>query len=87
MKTVTAKQLNQDVIETLNELDKTGEIAILVDIHGHKFVVLKEEDYKGWRETAYLLSSSKNSEILQKSLEEPLDKCKDLKNVLRELDS
>lgn len=83
MKTISANQLNQDV---LDKLDKTGEEALLVDSHGHKFVVLKEEDYLGWLETAYLFSSSKNSEILNKALDEPLDECKDYKDVLEELD-
>ncbi len=48
---------------------------------------ISEEDCRGWRETVYLLSSSKNSEVLQKALEEPLDECRDLKDVLDELDS
>jgi len=47
-------------------------------------VVLKED--RGWHETAYLLSSLKNSEVLQKALDEPLDNCKEFKDVVRELD-
>ena len=40
-----------------------------------------------WCETGYLLSSSKNAEILQKSLEEPVDECRDLEDILIELES
>ncbi len=86
MKVISAKQLNQEVLDALDELDKTGEEPILISSRGQKFVVMKEENYRGWRETAYLLSSLKNSEVLQKALEEPLDKCRDLEDVLKELD-
>jgi prevent-host-death family protein len=87
MKTIFAKQLTPEVLDALDALDRTGEEPILINSRGRKFVVLKEEDYRGWNETAYLLSSSENSEVLQKALEEPLDKCKDIKDVLKKLDS
>lgn len=51
-----------------------------------KFVILKEEDYRGWVETAYLFSSKKNAQVLQEALDEPLEKCKDLEDVLKDLD-
>ena len=73
MKTISAEQLTPEVLSALDELDRTGEEPILINSRGQKFVVLKEEDYRGWHETAYLLSSLKNSEVLQKGLEEPLD--------------
>ena len=84
MKTISKKQLSR---EFLNALDESGEEPLLIDLPGQKFVVLKEEDYRGWNETSYLLSSSKNAKILQDALEEPLDECRDLKDVLKELDS
>ena len=87
MKTISEKCLNNEFIDALEDLNRLGEELILIDLHGRKFVILKEEDYRGWRETAYLLSSSKNSEVLQKAIEEPLNKCRNLKDVLDELDS
>ena len=87
MKTIAVRQLSQEVLDALDELDRTGEEPFLINSRGHKFVVLREEDYRGWRETAHLLYSSKNSEVLQKALEESLDECRDLKDVLEELDS
>ncbi len=84
MKTIFENQLNQEVIEAL---DKTGQEPLFIELYGKKFVVLRAETYQGLCETAYLLSSSKNSEILQESLEEPLEKCKDLEDVLGELES
>ncbi len=86
MKTISKKQLSNEFLDALDELYKTGGESLMINLHGQKFVVLKEKDYRVWRETAYLLSSSKNSEILQEALEEPLEKCKDLKDVLKELD-
>ena len=76
MKTISKKQLSR---EFLNALDESGEEPLLIDLPGQKFVVLKEEDYRGWCETAHLLSSSKNAKILQEALEEPLYECRDLK--------
>ena len=86
MRTISAQQLGQEVLDALDELHRTGEEPILVDSQGQKFVVVKEEDYRGWRETADLLSYLRNSEVLQQALEEPLDTCRDLDDVLDELD-
>jgi len=84
MGTIFENQLNQEIIEALNE---KGQEPLFIELYGKKFVVLRAEEYQGWRETEYLLSSSKNSRILQKSLEEPLEKCKNLEDVLGELES
>jgi PHD/YefM family antitoxin component YafN of YafNO toxin-antitoxin module len=84
MKTILANQLNSEFINALNEIRQD---PLFIELSGKKFVVLKAEEYQEWRETAYLLSSSKNSEILRKSLEESADECRDLKDVLSELGS
>ncbi|MGR3179162.1 MAG: type II toxin-antitoxin system Phd/YefM family antitoxin [Candidatus Anammoxibacter sp.] len=86
MKTLSAKQIGNDLVDALDELNKIEDESILIDLHGNKFVVLKEEDYQGWNETAYLLSSPKNSAILQNALKEPLDECTNLKDAINELD-
>jgi len=86
MREISARQLSQEVLDALDELGRTGEEPVLIDTRGQKFVIIREEDYRGWRETAYLLSSLKNSEVLQQALEEPLDTCRDLDDVLKELD-
>lgn len=87
METIFAKQLNQEVLDALNKLDKTKGQIVLINTDGEKFVILKEEDFQGWRETAYLLSSSKNAKVLKEALEEPLEECKNLEDILDELDS
>lgn len=85
MITLSQKQLSGDFVNALDGL--SGHEALIIELKGKKFFVLKEEDYRGWHETAYLLSSSKNAQFLQKAIEEPLNECRDLKDVLRELDS
>ena len=53
----------------------------MIDLHGQKFIVLKEEVYRSWHETDYLLSSTKNTTAaLENALKEPLEECSDLSN-------
>ncbi|MCP4347927.1 MAG: hypothetical protein GY795_20685 [Desulfobacterales bacterium] len=59
MKTITENQLSRDFIEALDDLSKAAQEPLLIDLHGKKFVVLKEEEYRKF-ETGYLHSSSKN---------------------------
>jgi len=86
MKTIIEYQLGSELINALDELGKSDTETLFIHLHGQKFAVLREEDYRGWKETAYLLSSSKNAEILHQALNEPLDECKDLTDILNELD-
>jgi len=67
-------------------LNLTSIDPLLINSHGHKFVVLKEDDYQGWSETTHLLSSAKNFNILQKALKESIEECTDLKDVINELE-
>lgn len=85
MKTITEKQINHTLLNALKGLSMEEEL-LQIDVNGQKFVVLKEEDYRGWRETAYLLSSSKNATVLQNAIQEPINECRDLKGVLNELE-
>lgn len=87
MRTISEKQLTAEFVGALRELDNKGKELIRINLSGQKFVVLKEEDYRGWLETAYLLSSSTNAKVLQEAMEAPLEQCKDLRDVLKELDS
>jgi PHD/YefM family antitoxin component YafN of YafNO toxin-antitoxin module len=82
---ISQQQLGGEFVNALDGL--TMQETLLIDLNGKKFVVLKEEDYQGWLETVYLLSSSKNAQVLQNAMEQPLSECRDLKDVLRELDT
>ena len=87
MNTIFAEQLNKQVLNALANLERSGKESILINLRGQRFVILREEDCRGWRETDYLLSSSKNSEVLREALAEPHEKCRELKDILNELES
>ena len=79
-------QREQTILDSvLAPVDATGETAILVNSQGHRFVVMREEDYRNWRETQYLLSSTANARILREAREESLEDSRDLKDVLDDL--
>jgi PHD/YefM family antitoxin component YafN of YafNO toxin-antitoxin module len=71
--------------DLLAPVDESGEAVVLVNSQGHRFVVMREEDYRGWRETQYLLSSSANARVLREAREEPLEESRDLKDVFDDL--
>lgn len=87
MKTILANQLQPDILKFLDELTKTKEETALVNSKGQKFVMILEEEYRGWCETAYLLSSKKNAKVLKQAISQPLSECRNLKDVLNTLDS
>jgi PHD/YefM family antitoxin component YafN of YafNO toxin-antitoxin module len=77
---------NQSVLDhVLAPVDETGETVVLINSQGHRFVVMREADYRGWQETQYLLSSAENSRVLREARAEALDDSHDLKDVLDEL--
>jgi PHD/YefM family antitoxin component YafN of YafNO toxin-antitoxin module len=71
--------------DLLAPVDASGEAVVLVNSQGHRFVVMREEDYRGWRETEYLLSTSTNARVLREAREEPFDDARDLTDVLNDL--
>jgi PHD/YefM family antitoxin component YafN of YafNO toxin-antitoxin module len=71
--------------DLLAPVDESGEAVVLVNSQGHRFVVMREEDYRGWRETQYLLSTSANARALREAREEPLGDSRDLTDVLDDL--
>lgn len=87
MKTILANQLQPEILRFLDELTKMKEGTTFVNSKGQKFVMVREEEYRGWRETAYLLSSKKNAKVLKQAIAQPLSECRDLKDVLNTLDS
>jgi len=86
MKTITSRQLSPAMLDALDALDLRKTNHININARKHRFVVLKKEDYDSWVETSFLLSSSKNAEVLKKSLHTPLSKCKDYKDVIKNMD-
>jgi PHD/YefM family antitoxin component YafN of YafNO toxin-antitoxin module len=87
MKTILANQLQPEILKFLDELTKMKEETTFVNSKGQKFVMVREEEYRGWRETAYLLSSKKNAKVLKQAISQPLSECRDLKDVLNTMDN
>jgi len=87
MKTIFAEQLSQEVLRALDDLAGKEQEPIVINSKGQRFVILKEEDYRGWIEAASLLSSARNSQVLEQALTVPLDRCRDVKDILDELES
>jgi len=79
--------VQSDILKFLDELTKTKEDTALVNSKGQKVVIVLEEEYRGWCETVYLLSSKKNAKVLKQAISQPLSECRDLKDVLNTLDS
>ena len=48
---------------------------------------MTEEGYRGWQETNYLLSSSKNASVLREARDEAPESTRNLQDVLDDLDS
>ena len=86
MKILSEKQLGNELVDALDDLNKIEDEQLVIDLHGQKFIVLKEENYRGLCETDYLLSSTKNTTALEIALKEPLEECSDLRDVINELD-
>jgi PHD/YefM family antitoxin component YafN of YafNO toxin-antitoxin module len=87
MKNLSVENFNQPVVIALENLHKSKEGSILLNFKGKRFIIMNEEDFQGWYETAYLLSSLKNKKILKKSIEEPIERCKDLNGILKKLEN
>ena len=85
MKTLIASELQAPVKQFLDEVTRYKETPLLVNSRGKKFVIIPEEDFRSWNETAYLLSSKKNVRVLKQALNQPLSECRDLKDVLNDL--
>jgi|GEM_PF-401952 hypothetical protein len=60
MKAILKEQLSQELIQALDDLNQTSEEYLLIELHGKKFVVVKEEEYEQKLEIKNQ-SSSQNS--------------------------
>lgn len=86
METVVTNRLSPDALAgVLESVRQTGQSLALVNSSGHRFVVMPEEDYRGWQETNYLLSSSRNTRVLREARAEAPDRARNLQDVLADL--
>jgi antitoxin YefM len=68
MKIYSYTTVRQNLKSVCDDVVKDHQPAYIQRKNGDNVVMLSEEDYNSLHETAYLLSSPKNKEILQKSL-------------------
>jgi PHD/YefM family antitoxin component YafN of YafNO toxin-antitoxin module len=88
MEVVVANRLSPGALDgVLESIARTGKSLVLVNSTGHRLVVMTEEDYRGWQETHYLLSSAENARVLHEARAEPLENTRSLQDVLDGLDS
>jgi PHD/YefM family antitoxin component YafN of YafNO toxin-antitoxin module len=74
MEVVAANRLSPDALDgVLESIARTGKSLVLVNSTGCRLVVMTEEDYRGWQETNYLLSSAENARVLREARAEPLE--------------
>ncbi len=68
MHVLTFSQARADLKQTMDDVCRDHEPAIITRRHGEPVVMLSLEDYNGMRETMYLLGSSKNVSRLRSSI-------------------
>ena len=70
MKTITCSNLRNHLSETIKDLCNTHEELIVTRSDNRNVVMMPLEDFNGWKETMYLLSTPANAEALRKSINE-----------------
>ena len=69
MKTITEKDLYEDLNNTLDEATNNN-TPILIKRKNQDCIIISAQEYRGLQETLYLLSSPKNAERLIEGLKE-----------------
>ncbi|MBC3422118.1 MULTISPECIES: type II toxin-antitoxin system prevent-host-death family antitoxin [unclassified Pseudomonas] len=70
MHVITFSQARADLKQTMDDVCRDHEPAIITRQRGEPVVMLSLEDYNGMQETLYLLSSSANAKRLRSSVEQ-----------------
>lgn len=70
MTTVTFSDFRQNLSKYLNDAEENIEEIVITRGKGRKSVVVSFDEYMALQETAYLLSTKKNREHLEKSMKE-----------------
>ncbi|MHC2146426.1 type II toxin-antitoxin system Phd/YefM family antitoxin [Pseudomonas sp. 210_17 TE3656] len=68
MHVLTFSQARADLKQTMDDVCRDHEPAIITRQRGEPVVMLSLEDYNGMHETMYLLGSSKNASRLRSSI-------------------
>jgi len=70
MKTITCSSLRINLAETIKDICSTHDELIVTRSDNQNVVMMPLEDFNGWKETMYLLSTPANAETLRKSINE-----------------
>lgn len=70
MQVLTFTQARADLKQTMDDVCRDHEPAVITRQRGEPVVMISLEDYNGMQETLYLLSSTANAKRLRESLEE-----------------
>jgi antitoxin YefM len=67
---VSSAEFSKDVDHYINEANKAHRVFEVSGPREQSVVVLSRQDFEGWQETIYLLSSQANAQILLESIAE-----------------
>ncbi|MBB4861936.1 antitoxin YefM [Pseudomonas nitritireducens] len=70
MQVLTFTQARADLKQTMDDVCRDHEPAVITRQRGEPVVMMSLEDYNGMQETLYLLSSTANAKRLRESLDE-----------------
>ncbi|MCP1621668.1 type II toxin-antitoxin system Phd/YefM family antitoxin [Pseudomonas nitroreducens] len=70
MQVLTFTQARADLKQTMDDVCRDHEPAVITRQRGEPVVMISLEDYNGMQETLYLLSSTANAKRLRESLDE-----------------
>ncbi len=70
MQVLTFTQARADLKQTMDDVCRDHEPAVITRQRGEPVVMISLEDYNGMQETLYLLSSTANAQRLRESVDE-----------------
>ncbi|QJP06721.1 type II toxin-antitoxin system Phd/YefM family antitoxin [Pseudomonas multiresinivorans] len=70
MQVLTFTQARADLKQTMDDVCRDHEPAVITRQRGEPVVMISLEDYNGMQETLYLLSSTANAKRLRESIDE-----------------
>lgn len=70
MQVLTFTQARADLKQTMDDVCRDHEPAVITRQRGEPVVMISLKDYNGMQETLYLLSSTANAKRLRESIEE-----------------
>ncbi|MFT0179116.1 type II toxin-antitoxin system Phd/YefM family antitoxin [Pseudomonas benzopyrenica] len=70
MRVLTFSQARADLEQTMDEVCRNHEPAVITRHRGEPVVMISLDDYNGMRETIYLLGSSTNAKRLRASIDQ-----------------